>query len=251
MLYNQGAKALKKIVVLASLAAALISTAASAATNLVANGDFESTSLTGKGSFQNNVTGWSGGANLTFLDTPGTATSSNGGYAVYGPFAATSPTGGNFVQMDGDPNYAGVIYQQINNLVVGKNYNLNFYQAAGQQAGFTGSTTEKWAVYFTNCATSPGTPQYSSTYSLASGGVGAWQLVTMNLTASAPSEYLAFLAVGTPSGTPPTSFLDGVSLTAAVPEPTTWGMMIVGLGAMGAAARLRRRQTMAFARIVN
>jgi hypothetical protein len=45
---------------------------------------------------------------------------------------------------------------------------------------------------------------------------------------------------------PPTAFLDGVSLTAAVPEPATWGMMIIGLGAMGVAAR-RRRQVLATA----
>jgi hypothetical protein len=35
--------------------------------------------------------------------------------------------------------------------------------------------------------------------------------------------------------------LDGVSLTA-VPEPTTWAMMLLGFGGIGAMIR-RRRQT--------
>jgi hypothetical protein len=240
---------LNKLVILASVAAAFVSTAASAATNLVVNGNFEQTTLTSKGSFQNNVTGWSGGNGLVSLDTPGSATTAGTGpgnnYAVYGPFANTSPAGGNFVQMDGDSNYSSPIYQQINGLTIGQTYTLNFYQAAGQQQGFDGATTERWAVYFTNDP-STAVAQLSDKYSLVSHGVGAWQLQTMTLTATATSEYLAFLAVGTPNGTPPTSFLDGVSLTAAVPEPATWGMMIVGFAAMGVAAR-RRRQVLATA----
>lgn len=237
---------LKKLAILASAAAAIMSTAAGASTNLVTNGSFESTTLNGKGSFLDNVTGWSGGTGFTSLDTPGTATISAGpgnNYAVYGPFANTSPDGGNFVQMDGDSRYATVIYQQVTGLTVGQVYTLNFYQAAGQQLNYHGNTTEQWAVYFAPSATGA-VPQYSSKYSLPSGGVGAWQLQTMSLTATATSEYLAFMAVGTPNGVPPTSFLDGVSLVA-VPEPATWGMMIVGLGAMGAAARLRRGRALA------
>ncbi|QXQ08678.1 PEPxxWA-CTERM sorting domain-containing protein [Sphingosinicellaceae bacterium] len=61
----------------------------------------------------------------------------------------------------------------------------------------------------------------------------------MTFTASAVSQVLSFLAVGTPNGAPPISFLDGVSLTAAVPEPATWGLMLVGFGAVGITARRR------------
>jgi hypothetical protein len=233
-----------KLIIFASAVAAFASTAASAATNLVTNGSFEQTTLTSKGTFENHVTGWSGGQKLTFLDTPGSSTSSSGGYAVYAGLPASSPDGGNFVQMDGDSNYNSPIYQLITGLTVGQQYTLTFYQAAGQQQGYTGTTTEQWAVYFQTGTT--GTPQLSDKYTLASQTVGAWQKQTMTLTATATSEYLAFLAVGTPAGMPPTSFLDGVSLTAAVPEPATWAMMLVGFGAMGVAAR-RRRQVLATA----
>ena len=40
---------------------------------------------------------------------------------------------------------------------------------------------------------------------------------------------------------PDYNFLDNVSVTAAVPEPATWALMILGFGAVGGA--MRRRQT--------
>nr|WP_229262497.1 PEPxxWA-CTERM sorting domain-containing protein [Duganella radicis] len=51
---------------------------------------------------------------------------------------------------------------------------------------------------------------------------------------------MSFLAVGTPAGVPPFSLLDGVSLTAAVPEPETWAMLGLGLGLIGFTARRRK-----------
>ena len=223
------------------LAAAILATAtgAQAAVELVTNGNFETTSLTTKGYFQTNngngpgtnVTGWGGGAGLTFLDTPGTA-AGNIYLAVYGPFSYVSPAGGNFVEADAAPSYAHAITQTIGGLTANQNYTLHFYQAAGQQAGFHGATTERWKVSFGTDS------QLSSIYSLPEGGVGAWQSQTMTFTAHATSQLLSFLAVGTPDGQPPISFLDGVSLQA-VPEPATWALMMVGLGMVGIAARRR------------
>lgn len=220
-------------------AAALVAVAAPASAtplpiaNLVANGSFESTTATDKTYFNGQVAGWSGGTNLTFIDFPGTADDPSKYLTVYGPFPATSPDGGNFVEADGDPNYSGAIYQTIDGLTVGQQYKLSFYQAAGQQLNFTGPTTEQWQVSF-------GSETYlSSLYSLPQGGVGPWQAQTMTFTATATSQVLTFLAKGTPGGAPPISFLDGVSMSA-VPEPASWGLMIVGFGAMGGAMRRRR-----------
>jgi hypothetical protein len=212
-------------------------TAAAHAANLVTNGGFEDTTTAGKQYFAGDVTGWSGGTNLTFLDTPGTA--DDGSYlSVYGPYAKTSPVGGNFVEADGDPNYSSAFYQTINGLTVGQSYYVDFWQAAGQQVGFTGATTERWSVSL------GGDSQLSSLFSLPQGGVGPWQWQRMTFTATSASEVLSFLAVGTPGGAPPISFLDGVSVSA-VPESATWAMMILGLGALGGLARSRRRAAIA------
>ena len=129
---------------MAAAAFIAVSGSAMAAPSLVANGSFESTTLTAKGHFFGNVAGWSGGGDsnaLQFLDFPGTA--DNGSYlSVYSPFPATSPDGGNFVESDGDLGYSNSIYQTINGLTAGTSYDVSFYQAAGQQAGYPGATTE-------------------------------------------------------------------------------------------------------------
>jgi hypothetical protein len=211
----------------------------------VTNGSFEANTLaTGSKEYfstnnVSNVSGWSGGTGLTFLDSRGSA--DNGTYlSVYGPFPHSSPDHGNFIEADAAPSYRGVIYQNIGGLTVGHVYAVSFYQAAGQQTGFTGPTTEQWIVGFgATLAASQANTQASSLFSLPQGGVGAWQAQTMNFTATAVSEVLSFLANGTPDGEPPIAFLDGVTVNP-VPEPGALALM--GVGLLGVSlARLRRR----------
>jgi PEP-CTERM motif len=220
--------------------------------------EFNSPSLAPKSLFTAaNPVGWTGGGDLVSIDAPGTATETGGGgnsYPVYGPFA-NPPPGGNFIQADGNPQYESAFNQVIHGLTAGTEYSLSFWQAAGQQQGFSGATTEQWKVFFgtgsfaVHCNTNPCTVSTSGSITeddtaimdTPSQGTHGWELETMDFVATASTETLSFLAWGDGGSTtnlPPTVFLAGVN-SPALPEPSTWAMM--GLGFLGLAFVGRRR----------
>ena len=230
-------------------AAALVASAAQA-TEFVTNGGFESHTAGGASNTQFGagfggqvVNSWTGlgGNNLQFYYDAATATTVNavnqfgdpGGY-LYPSFTGASPDGGHFVALDGDASYYGQISQTISGLTAGKVYNLSFYWAAAQLINRSGDTTEALHVTF-------GAQNFNTgTLANPSGGFSGWNHVTTSFTASAASQALTFMSVGTPSGLPPVALLDGVSLTGGVPEPAVWTMMIIGFGGIGATMRRRR-----------
>lgn len=61
----------------------------------------------------------------------------------------------------------------------------------------------------------------------------------MTFKATATSQVLSFLAVGTPNGEPPISFLDGVDLEA-VSEPAS--LTLISVGVIGTVGAIRRRR---------
>jgi hypothetical protein len=220
--------------------------------NLVTNGSFETTTLSSPGGYicaagsscTSRVTGWSSTCNaggcgngatvaaLLFSGTNGSAF--NGGIGLGGT-VSSSPDGGNFIAIDGDPTYRASLSQTINGLTVGTSYQLTFYQAGGQQRGASGATTDDWIVSF-------GADQQTSTPIHAPAQTfSAWSQQTMIFVATSTSEVLSFLANGTPSGEPPVSFLDGVSLTAvATPEPAS--LALLGAGLVGVTFLRRQRR---------
>ena len=237
---------MKTIILVAALAAATLTGAANAATNLVVNGDFEQTTFQsnyqfGAGFGGQGVTGWTGlgGNHLQFYYFGGTQTSVNATNQFNDPqgyfrpnFSQLSPTGGNFVALDGDSNYDGGISQLVTGLTAGSRYRLTFSWAATQLINRTGATTEQLTGTFGSDTFATGVVANPSE------GFTGWFNEAFTFTATGPSQLLSFLSVGTPNGLPPIAALDGVSITA-VPEPATWALMLAGFGFVGFAARRR------------
>jgi hypothetical protein len=239
-----------------AMAIAVSGTGVAHATNLVTNGDFElttggSSGQLGYGGF--NATGWSVPApsgSYSFLFTPGTASNGgvNGQYGsldLWGPGNGSangltgSPTGGNFIAQD-SAFQQGAISQNISGLTAGNQYTVSFWWAGAQQYGFSGPTFDNWTVSFGSQS------QTTATINLPDHGFSPWQKQSFTFTADGTSDLLSFYAAGGPPGVPPFALLDGVSLTA-VPEASTWFMMLAGFAGLGLFGYRRREKNRAVA----
>lgn len=240
------------VTIVAALALLAIVTPAKA--NLVLNGSFETTTLSASGQITAaDVTSWdttkaAPTASLGFVYFSGTANNTltdqfgaNNFQLAQGPtYPATSPDGGNFLVVDSAPAYVASISQTISGLTIGKQYSLQFYQAAGQQNGaaYNMPTFDQWSVTF-GPASGVGAQTFLSTImNNPIQSFTAWNLQTMVFKATAVSQVLTFLTDGGPDGLPPMLFLDGVDLYPS-PEPTTVLYAVLGLSGLIAVRRLR------------
>jgi len=229
-----------------SIALTLCTVLSAQADNLVTNGNFESTTHgAGQLGYNTNVSDWTtSGYNFVFnantADTTGAPSSYGSALTLWGPNDASanglvnSPTGGNFLAADG-AFQVGAITQTINGLTAGQQYTVGFDWAGAQQHGYSGAQTEQWAVSLGNQT------QTTAVYSNPSHGFSGWMHESFTFTATNGSEALSFLAVGTPTGVPPFSLLDGVTMVSAVPEPGNWLLMLCGMGMIAAIQRRRNR----------
>ncbi len=201
-----------------AVALALTGSAAQAATNLILNGDFE---------------GFAPGFALP--TDPGSAWTvegmvgvGNGTPAVYGGCCnveGLNPLTNQFAAFGwGDIGTTNSISQTLTT-VLGKKYVFSFQ--AGALAGGSAShpfTVKVNADVFAPDSVSTGNPTFVS-YAYSFFGTG--------------SDTVSFSAAGVGSVD---AVLDNVSVTA-VPEPSSWALMILGFGSIGAAMRNRRRTT--------
>jgi len=84
--------------------------------------------------------------------------------------------------------------------------------------------------------------QFSTVMDDANHGAVGWMSQSLTYTATASTELLSFIAVGTPNGEPPFALLDGVSVTADAPEPGTSALIGIGLLAIPMARRLLKKR---------
>ena len=144
-----------------------------------------------------------------------------GGGLTFWVSPGSSPDGGNYIAIDGDSAYSSALKQTMAGLTTGQQYTVSFWQAAVQQSGFNGATTEQWQVSF------GGSTKTSTLMNNLSHGAVGWNKQSLNFIAGSATDVLSFVALGTPNGVPPFVLLDGVSVTAT-PEPST--NLLIGLG---------------------
>lgn len=154
--------------------------------------------------------------------------------------SVSSPTGsGWFIATDGAYGANAEFSQQIEGLTPGTQYTLSFYQASGQQQGFTGDATAFFKVFLDGTElTAPPVMNIPSESSVSN-----WAQISIPFTAGGSNPVLKFIADGAPSGQPPFALLTGVSITdqQEVPEPLTILGSMTAV-AFGAAAKARSQQ---------
>ncbi len=248
-----------KLMVLAAFAAVAFAPSADATiSNMVTNGDFTQLS-NGLGQFDVNTvaTGWTnerdaGDNGYNFVMNNATSgssgvsgnvslwTAANGGSSTWD--GKTASGSGNFAALDG-AYFTGPLSQTVSGLVVGQAYTLSFNYAFGQQQGFSGDTIQ--SIDASIGAAGQFTRWNSGDFELSDHGFSGWSKATVDFTATSASEVLSFYAHGN-LPVPPFALVSNVSIPA-VPEMQVWGMMILGLGAVGLTVRRRQAAMLAAA----
>jgi len=190
------------------------------AADLITNGSFEQG--TAPGSF---TTVGTGGTNITGWSVLSGSVDYIGSYW-------NAEDGSRSIDLAG--NTYGTL-AQIVDLVAGQAYRLTFFLSANpDQSVYPRST---------NVSIDGMTQQFDYTGSPTKSDMG-WLQYTWDFVATGGSTTLSFTALNTGNAYGPA--LDNVMLSA-VPEPTTWALMIFGFLAVGYSMRRRKRVRVSFA----
>lgn len=187
--------------------------ASSARAELIVNGSFEADAQpNGTWNIYPSLIGWTGGAY---------------GIELRNNVAGTAFDGVNFIELD---TTANSIATQPITTDIGALYNLSFaYSPRTGVAAGSNSIDVYWGVNLVGSYT--GTTNANT----------AWTVYNLTVTGHG-SDTLEFRAAGTSDSYG--GSLDAVSLTAVIPEPSTWAMMLLGFAGVGFMA-YRRKNNMA------
>lgn len=192
--------------------AALLAAPLMASANLVTNGSFEA-DVQGANSWNiySNLSGWTGG---------------DAGIELRNNVAGAAYDGSNYVELDTTRN--SQMWQSVGT-AFGQKYDLSFAYSPRQGV----SSASNGIEVFWN-----GLSQGVFTGNGAGNG-HTWAVQSLSVTGAANASSLTFQAVGTSESYG--GSLDAVSLTAVVPEPEIYALMLAGLAAVGFVARRRQQ----------
>jgi len=199
-------------------ASSLLTSPASAAVNYVTNGSFESGSNPGNawitlGTGSSALNGWAISGSIDYI----------GDYWV-------ASNGKRSVDMNGSAS-AGTISQIISGLTSGATYKVAF--------DISGNPDGPPPVKSLDVSVDGNVTSFSFPGGNTKTAMG-WVSHNFTFVAGGTTALLSFGPANDPRG----SFgpaLDNVSVTAAVPEPSTWAMMLIGFFGLGALSMRRRR----------
>jgi hypothetical protein len=211
------------------LVCGFVGSAKSNATNLIVNGSFGTPNVgTGWSAFTS-IPGWNTNGNGIEIDNP----------TVFGGGSMASPGNGSDQSLEINYDYPENVYQTVNGLTVGKTYLLSWAYGDRPDSG-----DDATAVYF-------GGNLVTTNYDLLNGSNPTllWSPNSFLVTATATSEVLSFdgldyAGYNNNGGASYGNEIDNVSLVAVTPEPSTWLLLLSGLGLLGFGL-LRRRHVLA------
>lgn len=157
--------------------------------------------------------------------TSGSVSVLNGSVDEIGNYWPAPPVGGHSVDLDG--NSPGGITQMISSIAAGT-YKLTYYLAGNPDGGVP---TKRLNV-------SVGGVSASETYTTTPPGFGPWVLEELDFTVATTGPIKLSFVSADPSG-PYGPVIGGVEISA-VPEPSTWAMMILGFLGVGLVAYRRK-----------
>lgn len=145
------------------------------------------------------------------------------GEVSFPQYIVTSPVEeGTYAAQIAGFSYGPDTLSQVITTTVGQSYALSFWYL--QDIAFPNGIDVTW--------------NGSSIFSMIDEAVSGYQYVSA-IVLGTGSDTLVFTAYNDPAFT----YLDDVSVSGAVPEPSTWAMTIVGFGLLGATVRRRRLAT--------